>query len=237
MADILVADDTKSIRSMLRILLEEGGHEVRVATNGEEALAEYSKRRPDMLLLDIMMPKKNGYQVLKQIRRGDPALPVIFLSAKGSSADVSLGLDLGSDDYLTKPFDGEELLSRIKAVFRRTMPPSAPAAQAAPRQEEPKSEFAFGAAHRVDAKRYRLVGPKNREEAISERELGVLRLFAEHPGEVVKREDIFCGLWGYSSSATTRAVDQHILILRKKLGKDGACIETVHGLGYRYVAG
>ena len=232
MADILVADDTKSIRSTLRILLEEDGHEVRMATNGEEALAEYSKRRPDMLLLDIMMPKKNGYQVLKQIRRGDPALPVIFLSAKGSPSDVSLGLDLGSDDYLPKPFDGEVLLSRIKAVLRRTMSqPAAPVAQAA------KSEFAFGTAHRVDAKRYRLVGPKGREEALSERELGVLRLFAEHPGEVVKREDIFCGLWGYSSAVTTRAVDQHILILRKKLGKDGACIETVHGLGYRYVAG
>ena len=232
MADILVADDTKSIQSTLRILLEEDGHEVRIASNGEEALAKYLKRRPDMLLLDIMMPKKNGYQVLKQIRRSDPALPVIFLSAKGSAADVSLGLDLGSDDYLPKPFDGEVLLSRIKAVFRRTMPQ--PAAQPLPCRDRANGEFAFGALHHVDAKRYRLVGPKGHEEALSEREVGILRWFASHPGEVVKREDILCGMWGYSTSVTTRAVDQCILQLRKKLGKDGVCIETVHGLGYRY---
>ena len=236
MADILVADDTKSIRSTLRILLEEDGHEVRVATNGEEALAECAKRRPDMLLLDIMMPGKNGYQVLKQIRRGDPSLPVIFLSAKGSPADVSLGLDLGSDDYLPKPFDGEVLLSRVRAVLRRTMPQ--PAAQPPQqRADVARGEFAFGSSHRVDVKRYRIVGPKGREEALSERDVGILRWFAEHPGEVVKREDIFCGLWGYSAAVTTRAVDQCILILRKKLGKDGACIETVHRLGYRYVPG
>jgi DNA-binding response OmpR family regulator len=234
MADILVADDTKSIQSTLRILLEEDGHEVRIASNGEEALAEYSRRRPDMLLLDVMMPKKNGYQVLKQIRRGDPSLPVIFLSAKGSPADVSLGLDLGSDDYLPKPFDGEVLLSRIKAVFRRTMPQ--PSATAVPSQNGAKDEFMVGS-HRVDAKRYRIVGPKGREEALSEREVELLRWFVAHPSEVVKREDIFCGLWGYSATVTTRAVDQQILKLRKKLGKDGVCIETVHRLGYRYVQG
>ena len=120
MADILVADDMPSIRNTLSILLAEEGHTVRLAANGEEALAEYAKRRPDMLLLDIMMPKKNGYKVLKQIRQNDPMLPIIFLSAKGSPADIALGLNLGSDDYLPKPFDREVLLSRIRAVFRRT---------------------------------------------------------------------------------------------------------------------
>jgi len=104
MADILVADDTRSIRSALSLLLEEEGHTVRLASDGESALAEYHRRRPDLLLLDVMMPRKNGYQVLKQIRRDDPALPVIILSAKGSSTDIALGLDLGSDDYLPKPF-------------------------------------------------------------------------------------------------------------------------------------
>ena len=120
MVDILVADDTRALRSALVILLEEEGFSVRLASDGEEALAQYRERRPDLMLLDIMMPKKNGYQVLKQIRKTDPSLPVIFLSAKGSPADVALGLDLGSDDYLPKPFDNEVLVSRIRAVLRRT---------------------------------------------------------------------------------------------------------------------
>ena len=113
MADILVADDTRAMRNALSILLEEEGHTVRLAADGAEALAEYGRKRPDMLLLDVMMPVRNGYQVLKRIRSEDPELPVIFLSAKGSPADVALGLDLGSDDYLPKPFDNAVLISII----------------------------------------------------------------------------------------------------------------------------
>ena len=119
MSDILVADDTRAIRNALSILLEEEGHTVRLASDGAEALAEYRKKRPDLLLLDVMMPKKSGYQVLRQIREADPTLPVMILSAKGSPADVALGLDLGSDDYLPKPFYMAELSARIKSVMRR----------------------------------------------------------------------------------------------------------------------
>ena len=132
MADILVADDTRAIRSALSILLEEEGHAVRLAANGLEALAEYRKKRPDLLLLDVMMPKKNGYQVLRQIREEDPALPVMILSAKGSPADVAWGLDLGSDDYLPKPFSNEVLISRINAIFRRMNVLSSPDPAAKP---------------------------------------------------------------------------------------------------------
>ena len=232
MADILVADDTRAIRSALVILLEEEGFTVRLASDGEEALAKYGERRPDLLLLDIMMPKKNGYQVLKQIRRNDPALPVIFLSAKGSSADVALGLDLGSDDYLPKPFDNEVLISRIRAVLRRTQPISAPSsAQASLAAAE---DFAVGT-RRVDMKRHTLVDSKGREEALSVREIRLLRRLAAHPGEVAMRDVLLNELWGYSFAGSTRALDQAILHLRRKLGRDAACIETVHGAGYRYV--
>ena len=232
MADILVADDTRAIRSALVILLEEEGFSVRLASDGEEALAKYRERRPDLLLLDIMMPKKNGYQVLKQIRRNDPALPVIFLSAKGSSADVALGLDLGSDDYLPKPFDNEVLVSRIRAVLRRTQPVVAPSsAQASLAAAE---DFAVGT-RRVDMKRHTLVDSKGREEALSVREIQLLRRLAAHPGEVAMRDVLLSELWGYSFAGSTRTLDQTILHLRRKLGRDAACIETVHGAGYRYV--
>lgn len=232
MADILVADDTKSIRQTLKILIEEAGHSVRLAKSGEEVLAEYSAKRPDMLLLDIMMPKKNGYQVLQQIRRDDPALPVMFLSARGSAADISLGLDLGADDYLPKPFDDEVLVSRINAIFRRMKNSVAAASQSA--KMDDRTDFEVGT-HRVDAKRYVLTGYRGRKEALSAREIGILRIFASHPGEVVTRDMLMNELWGYGTGVTTRTVDQHILVLRKKLGKDAARIETVHGSGYRYV--
>lgn len=230
MADILVADDTRAIRNALVILLEEEGHTVRLASDGETALAECKRKRPDLLLLDIMMPKKNGYQVLKQIRRDDPSLPVIFLSAKGSPADVSLGLDLGSDDYLPKPFDSEVLVSRIKAVLRRTQPTAAPAVAALAHGED----FMVGS-HRVDMKRHLLIDSKGRGEALSVREIQLLRCLTAHPGEVAMRDLLLSELWGYSFTGTTRALDQAILHLRRKLGRDAVRIETVHGAGYRYV--
>lgn len=239
MADILIADDTRAIRQTLTILLEEEGHSVRLAANGEEALAEYEKRRPDLLLLDIMMPKRNGYQVLKRIRRDDPALPVIFLSAKGAPADVALGLDLGSDDYLPKPFDGEVLVSRIKAVLRRAGNASAPAADAPETVSSGiavTGDFRIGS-HRVDVKRLTVVDAKGRESALSLRELKILCWFAAHPGEVAMRDTLLNEVWGYSYTGTTRTLDQHILMLRKKLGRDAALIATVHGAGYRYVPG
>ena len=229
MADILVADDTRAIRRALVILLEEAGHSVRLASDGEEALAEWRRKRPDMILLDVMMPKRNGYQVLAQIRRADPTLPIIFLSAKGSAADVALGLDLGSDDYLPKPFDNDVLLSRMNAVFRRTQP--------APDPQSPSpipQSFEIGT-HRVDERRYALVAADGHEEALSARELALLRWFAAHPDEVATRETLLSEIWGYSYTGTTRTLDQHILVLRKKLGDDANCIRTVHRAGYRYV--
>ena len=228
MADILVADDTRSIRTALSILLEEAGHTVRLASNGEDALEEYRKRRPDLLLLDVMMPKKNGYQVLTQIRRGDPLLPVMFLSAKGSPADVALGLDLGSDDYLPKPFDNEVLLSRINAIFRRLN------AHASSQRMPDDSVFSIGS-FRVDPARHMLVDGTGHEEPLLQREIEILRILVARPGEVVDRNRIFDEIWGYDYSGTTRTLDQYMTQLRKKLGAEGDCIETVRGSGYRYV--
>jgi len=168
----------------------------------------------------------------------DPSLPIIFLSAKGSPADIALGLNLGSDDYLPKPFDRDVLVSRIKAVFRRTVgasvnvPPQAPSAAEPPKDVE-ECDFCIGS-HRVDVKRYVIVDRKGREEVISLREKELLRYFAAHPGEVVSRESLLKEFWGMNFGGTTRTVDQHVLNIRRKLGKDADCIETVYGIGYRY---
>lgn len=229
MADILVADDTRAMRNALSILLEEEGHSVRLAADGAEALAEYRRKRPDMLLLDVMMPKKNGYQVLRQIRDGDPELPVIFLSAKGSSADVALGLDLGSDDYLPKPFDKTVLVSRINAIFRRVK------VQSAQTQEQKECNGFSIASCRVDCGRLTLVAPDGGEEALSLREIGILRMLVENADKVVSKDRLVNELWGVSYSGTSRTLDQHVFRLRKKLGADGGCIETVRNAGYRYL--
>ena len=231
MADILVADDTRSIRTALTILLEEEGHTVRLASDGDAALAEYREKRPDLLLLDIMMPKKNGYQVLKQIRRDDPALPVIILSAKDSPTDVALGLDLGSDDYLPKPFNDEVLVSRINAIFRR-MDAMSPNSAARP----VKSGFRFASFY-VDEGKHVLVSDRGDEEALSVREIGILRLLASRPNEVVTRDQMLNEIWGYEYTGTTRTLDQHIAQIRKKLGSDEYRITSVRGAGYRYSAG
>ena len=228
MADILVADDTRSIRTTLSLLLEEEGHEVRLAADGESTLAEYNRRRPDLLLLDVMMPKKNGYQVLKQIRKEDPSLPIIILSAKGSPTDVALGLDLGSDDYLPKPFSSEVLIARINAIFRRMRVMTAP-------DSRPKMKSGFDiASFHVDENRFVLIGADGAETPLSLKEVELLRFLTSHPGELLDRDMLFNEIWGYDYAGTTRTLDQHILRLRKKLGDEGACISTVYGGGYRY---
>ena len=228
MADILVADDTRSIRSALSLLLEEDGHTVRLASDGESALEEYCRKRPDMLLLDVMMPKKNGYQVLKQIRKDDPALPIIMLSAKGSPTDVALGLDLGSDDYLPKPFSSEVLLSRINAMFRRMNVMATEECRS-----KPKPGFDIASFH-VDENRLVLTGADGSETPLSLREADLLRILASNPGKLLDRDVLFNEIWGYGYSGTTRTLDQFMLVLRKKLGNDGSCIVTVRGAGYRY---
>ena len=228
MADILVADDKRSIGSALSLLLEEEGHTVRLASDGESALEEYRRKRPDLLLLDVMMPKKNGYQVLKQIRREDPALPIMILSAKGSPTDIALGLDLGSDDYLPKPFSSEVLLSRINAIFRRMNVMASEESKT-----NPKPGFDVASSH-VDENRLVLIGADGNETPLSVREVDLLRFLTSHPGELMDRDTLFNEIWGYGYGGTTRTLDQHILVLRRKLGDDGACIATVRSGGYRY---
>ena len=238
MADILVAEDYPATRSVLRTLLRGAGHTVRFAVNGEEALAQVAQKRPDLLLLDVMMPKRSGYEVLGEIRRTDAALPVILLTAKGEKSDVVLGLGLGSDDYVKKPFDGDELLARVSAALRRagqtaapvSAPPVAPGAEIAD-----GGDFTF-ASFRVDANRLKLIDARGRVKDLFVNEYKLMCHLARHPGEVVSRDELLKVLWeGEAYFGTTHSIDQAIYRLRTKLGRDGACIESVYRAGYRYV--
>jgi len=237
MADILVAEDYPATRSVLRTLLRGAGHTVRFAVNGEEALAQVAQKRPDLLLLDVMMPKKSGYEVLGEIRRTDAALPVILLTAKGEKSDVVLGLGLGSDDYVKKPFDGDELIARVAAALRRagqTAAPTPAPPAAADSGIADGGDFTF-ASFRVDANRLKLIDARGHVKDLFINEYKILSYLARHPGEAVSRDELLKVLWGDEDYfGTTHSIDQAIYRLRAKLGPDGSRVETVYRMGYRY---
>ncbi|MGA2974060.1 MAG: response regulator transcription factor [Spirochaetia bacterium] len=223
---ILVVEDDPSILTGLVDLLEGEGYSVIQAVDGAAALARHAEAGPDLVLLDVMIPEKSGYDVCREIRRTDPVTPVIMLTAKGEEVDRVVGLELGADDYVVKPFGASELLARIRAVLRRGRP------RQSARDEKPIS---FGDVT-VDPRTMR-GGRGERAFEVSRRELALLRLFAAHEGEVLDRSRLLDEVWGVRYEGTTRTLDQHIAGLRKKIEADPAHprhITTVHGTGYRF---
>ena len=233
MAEILVVDDDADIRESLVDLLESEGYAVRAASDGVEALAAYEKKRPDLLLLDVMMPRKSGYDVCREIRGTDAQLPIVMLTAKTEEIDQVLGLERGATDYITKPFSIQPLLARVAAHLRQASAYAAAASTETP-ASEPSATFRFGS-HTVDTKRFVLVDGRRHTTPLSVREVQLLRHFVDHPGEVATRDDLLNLYWGYDYGGVTRTVDQHVAVLRKKLGSDGDRIETVPRIGYRFV--
>jgi DNA-binding response OmpR family regulator len=228
---ILVVEDDPAILTGLTDLLEGEGFGVVTATDGEAALRLHAGERPDLVLLDIMLPEKNGYDVCREIRRSDPVTPVIMLTAKGEEVDTVVGLELGADDYVVKPFGASELLARIRAVLRRGRP-----RQGAGREDRGSQPLLFGTVS-VDPRTMR--GKRgDRSFPVSRRELALLQLFTSRPGEVLDRDTLLEEVWGVRYQGTTRTLDQHVAGLRKKIEEDPAHprhIETVHGTGYRFV--
>lgn len=233
MSEILVAEDEANIREALGDLLESEGYVVRTVADGAEALAEYAKKRPDLLLLDVNMPKMNGFDVCREIRKSDARLPIVLLTARVEEIDKVRGLERGATDYVTKPYGMNELLARVAAHLRQASAYAAVAPVEVSAQEAPAT-FRFGS-HTVDTKRFVLVDGRKHTTPLSEREVQLLRHFVDHPGEVAKRDDLLNLYWGYDYGGVTRTVDQHVAVLRKKLGKDGDRIETVPRIGYRFV--
>ncbi len=229
-ARILLAEDDRNIREGLVDALEGEGYRVTAVENGEAALVAFRQATVDLLLLDVMMPLSSGYDVCREIRSKDRQVPIIMLTAKSEEIDKVVGLQLGADDYVTKPFGIRELLARIEAVLRRARP----AAVVEDGTHVPE-QFQFGEA-RVDTRRFQLtLGRKSHE--LSAREVELLRYFKAHAGEVLSRDELLNRLWGQTYYGTTRTLDQHVAQLRKKLRRkrgDTSCIATVHGVGYRY---
>ena len=225
MRDILVAEDNALLAKGICTALKSERYRVRHVADGAAALAAIAERRPDVLVLDIMMPKMDGITVCRTIRRTDAHLPILMLTARGLDAQKVEGLSAGADDYLTKPFSIAELLARIAALLRRAL-------LAAP--ESAADTFAFGAAT-VDASTLTVTASDGTSQRLLPRELGLLKLFAENPGKVFSRDELLDRFWGVSYYGTTRTLDQRLMLLRKKLGSDATRIESVHGVGYKYV--
>jgi DNA-binding response OmpR family regulator len=220
---ILIIEDELPMRTALRDVLEAEGYRVLTASDGEAGLERALSDKPDLVLLDLMMPRLDGYSVCRELRRIANPVPVLMLTAKGQVEDRVRGLDVGADDYLVKPFSTEELLARVRAVLRRVQRP-ANALQTL-RLGDVRIDFLQQQAWRG-----------RRRLHLTAKEFAMLRLLAESNGEPVSRERFLDIVWGYTAFPTTRTVDVHIATLRSKLEKnpeEPRWIKTVHGVGYR----
>jgi DNA-binding response OmpR family regulator len=223
MPRILIIEDELPMRTALKDCLEAESHRVITAADGEEGLKRALEEKPDLVLLDIMMPRLDGYAVCAELRRLARPVPILMLTAKGHIDDRVAGLDAGADDYLVKPFSTEELLARVRAVLRRTQ-----------RESRAPAALVLGDV-RIDLVKQTAVRGR-RQVHLTAKEFAMLRLLAETPGEPVSRERFLDIVWGYASFPTTRTVDNHVASLRAKLEPDPdkpRWLKTVHGVGYR----
>jgi DNA-binding response OmpR family regulator len=227
---VLIVEDDPHILLGLEEVLKSEGFDVASCNRGDEAIAAVAKHKPDLIVLDVMLPGLNGYDICKRLRTTKIATPILMLTAKGQEIDKVVGLDLGADDYVTKPFGVRELLARIQALLRRTV-------SAASASHAVETSFTIGDAQ-VDPKTFQLKRGRASQE-LTARELKLLQLFHSHPGEVLSRDRLLNEVWGYNYYGTTRTLDQVIVQLRKKLGDNGGSprhLVTVHGIGYKLVA-
>ena len=223
MSRILIIEDEAPMRTALADLLAAEGHRVFTAANGASGLKRALDEKPDLILLDVMMPKLDGFAVCAELRRLAHAVPVLMLTAKGQIEDRVNGLDVGADDYLVKPFSTEELLARVRALLRRHQ-----------RQARVPLTLKLG---EVEIDLARQAALRGRQAIhLTAKEFAMLRLLAEAEGEPVTREKFLDVVWGYTAFPTTRTVDNHIASLRAKLEKnpvDPRWLKTVHGVGYK----
>ncbi len=224
---VLIAEDDVNIREGLQEVLEGEGYQTLCAADGVQAIELFERESPDFICLDIMMPGKDGYEVCREIRRLNAAVPIIFISAKSEEIDRVVGLELGADDFIMKPFGVREVIARIRAVTRRCM--------AARQPDERPTAFTMGDLEIFPAE----LRARRGEETIdlSLREVAILRVLHEHAGEVVNRDTLFDQCWDLDYVPNSRTLDQHISQLRKRIEcdpKHPALIATVHGVGYRY---
>ena len=221
---ILLIEDEKNILELVKYNLEKEGFRVLTASKGTTGLEIALKEKPKLLILDLMLPEMNGLEICKILKQNPKtkSLPIIMLTAKGTESDKVLGLELGADDYITKPFSPRELVARIKAVLRRV-------------QEKPKVELVKAGTLELDITKHEL-RIKAKPVELTAKEFALLEALMTSKGRVLSREVILEKAWGYDNSVNieTRTVDMHITQLRKKIGKDADRIVTVKSVGYRF---
>jgi DNA-binding response OmpR family regulator len=222
---ILIVEDEPAMVAGLRDNFEYEGYEVISANDGVEGLGLAIKEHPDLVVLDVMMPRMSGLDVCKQLKAKRPALPIIMLTARGQEIDKVVGLELGADDYVTKPFSIRELMARVKAVLRRVSPLSTT-----------PEVYRFGDVEvNIRSNDVRRAGAP---VELSSKEFALLAYFVAHPAETLSRDRLLDAVWGYENYPNTRTVDTHILHLRQKLEpnpEEPRLFLTVHGSGYKFV--
>lgn len=228
---VMVVDDEESIVTLVEYNLKQAGYEVVTTNHGLQASDLYQKEKPDIMILDLMLPGINGIELCQQLRRQGVTVPIIILTARDDEVDRILGLEMGADDYVTKPFSPRELVARVKAVLRRTT----------------DDDFNQGAAEGVlkfgeiliDSQQYE-VKVRGKQVELTPREFELLLYLAKHVGKVMSRDQLLDKVWGYDFSGDTRIVDVHISHLREKIEldpKNPSYIKTVRGVGYKMVRG
>jgi len=223
---ILIIEDEQDLIKGLKLNLSDEGYDVGWAVNGVEGLRKAVEEAPDLIILDIMLPEMDGLEVCRKLRQKNINIPVIMLTAKGGEIDKVVGLEIGADDYITKPFSVRELIARIKARLRH-----------AEKESKPVPEIYSIGDIEIDFARFKITR-KGKEEELTSLETDILRYFVIHRGEVVSRNDLLDKIWGYESYPTTRTIDNHILKLRKKIEDDPShprYIISVYGGGYRFI--
>ena len=226
---ILIVEDDPHLLLGLEEILKSEDYDVASCNRGDQALDAVAKHQPALIVLDVMLPGLSGYDICKQLRAKKVATPILMLTAKGQEIDKVIGLDLGADDYVTKPFGVRELLARIQALLRRS-------GSDASSQTADEKSFKIGSAT-IDPKTFQLKRGRAVEE-LTAKELKLLQVFHAHAGEVLSRDKLLNEVWGYNYSGTTRTLDQVIVQLRKKLNDNGSepkHLLTIHGVGYKLV--
>ncbi len=226
MATILIVEDERDLNNLLRRHLEEEGHRVLQAFDGPSAALYAAQEHPDLIILDWMLPRLDGLEVCRRIRR-DSIAPILMLTARAEEIDRVLGLEVGADDYLTKPFSIRELLARVRALLRRVE------LDQTGQSGEATAPVLRAGALQVDVAAH-IVTVDGQTVELAPKEFDLLEILVRHPGRAFSRDYLVEKVWGYDANGSDRTVDTHVLRLRKKLGPVGERIETVWGLGYRF---
>ncbi|MGA3303237.1 MAG: response regulator transcription factor [Methylovirgula sp.] len=232
---ILIAEDDPHLRNGIVDLLTLEGFPCQVAEDGAKALALFQESRPDLCVFDVMMPNMDGLTLCREVRRLDPLVPILLLSARGEETDRVRGLDVGADDYVAKPFGARELIARVKAALRRSKAQESQSANGAYVKGETPARIKMGDLE-IDPKAMRAFRGETRIDLTS-REVAILLTLYERRGQAVSRDELFDLCWGRGFMPNSRALDQYVSALRKKIEIDPAnplIIRTVHGVGYRH---